>query len=386
MSWWRRGWRSESWVQDRKRQERWQRGRKRFARLVAFLGLLLVGGPAAFIGIVCSGGGTQLPRDLIAPFPMPARDEGRAFLRVPEHLVVAQADEFAQHLARASPSQFPHFTAARDYWGAMSTACGVTSREYPFDHQQQLALGVLGAGHTAEQVLKGAYEGTVGRLVEWLQTNDTPEDRFAAETARELARFEHGALWQQFPFFTRLKALWATTPAWGPHPLRKWERRAALSVEYGVKAACAWVGRLVAAAPSERDTTRLHAWVGGTTAAAIQANGGELVSTVGPGSFIVTVPRGDAFMRTIVGLVGSGARILDVAGNDEIVIVAVTSAGDVAAPSGEQPPAGALLASDPRLIDPSGRRLTVRVPLAKLADVFAWLRTRGATIETIVDY
>jgi len=45
-----------------------------------------------------------------------------------------------------------------------------------------------------------------------------------------------------------------------------------------------------------------------------------------------------------------------------------------------------VLASDPRLIDPSARRLTVRVPLAKLADVFTWLQARGATIEAIVDY
>jgi hypothetical protein len=386
MSWWRRDWRAESWVQDRKRQERWQRGRRRFSRLVAFVGLLFVGGPAVFIGVVCSGGGTQLPRDMIAPFPMPARDEGRTFLRVPERLVVAQTDEYAQYLARFRPSDYPYFTAARGYWGAMSTACGVTTREYPFDNGQQLALGVLGAGHTAEQLFKGAYERTLGRLSEWLSGTDTPEDRFAAETARELARFEHGALWQQYPFFTRLKALWGTTPAWGPHPLRKWERRAVLSVEYGVKAVCAWVGRLVAASPAERDVARLHAWVGGTTAAAIQANGAELVSTVGPGSYIVTLPRGDAFMRSVVGLVGSGARILDVAGNDEIVVVAVVGAGAAAAPSSDQPPAGQLLASDPRLIDSGARRLTLRAPLARLGDVFAWLQARSATIEAIVDY
>ena len=55
-----------------------------------------------------------------------------------------------------------------------STACGVTTHEYAFDNSQQIALGVLGAGYTAEQVLKGAYEGTLGHLVEWLQTNPSP--------------------------------------------------------------------------------------------------------------------------------------------------------------------------------------------------------------------
>ena len=126
-----RQWRAESWVRDRERAERWQRGRRRFSRFVAFLGLLLIGGPSAFIGIVCSGGGTQPPREMIAPFPMPARDESLTFLTVPERLVVAQTDEYARHLAQARPSTFPYFTAARDYWGAVSTACGVTTQDTP---------------------------------------------------------------------------------------------------------------------------------------------------------------------------------------------------------------------------------------------------------------
>ena len=48
--------------------------------------------------------------------------------------------------------------------------------------------------------MKGVYEGTLGRFTEWLFSTDTPEDRFAAETVGELARFERGAPWQQFPF------------------------------------------------------------------------------------------------------------------------------------------------------------------------------------------
>ena len=375
-------WRAETWVRDRERAERWQRGRRRLGRVVAFLGLALIGGPAVFIGVVCSGSGSQAPRDVIAPFPMPSRDESLTFLTVPERLVVAQADEYARHLGRARPSAFPHFTAARAYWGAVSTACGVTSREYSFNIGQQVTLGLLGAGHTVDQLLKGAYEGTLGRAVEWLATNDTPEDKFAAATAGELARFERGAPWQQFPFGTRLQQLWATTPMWGPHVLRKWERRVVLSAEYGIKSFCAAVARLIAATPADKDTARLHAWIGGTTPEALQANGAEVVRAIGPGSFIVTLPRGEAFARSVVGLTGAGARVLDVAGNDEIAITAVIPDAAAAAPG---PASGQVLAVDPRLVDP-GARLTIRVPTAKIADVFAWLHARKATIEAVLDY
>ncbi len=383
---WRR-WRAGSWVDDRARAERRQRRRRRLGRLAAVLGLLLIGGPGAYIGVVCSGGGSQPPRDLIAPFPMPARDESLTFLTVPERLVVAQADAYARHLAQARPSAFPHVTAARDYWGAVGTACGVTTREYPFNAGQQITLGILGAGHTAEHLLKGAYEGTLGRASEWLFSTDTAEDRLAAQVAGELARFERGAPWQQFPFGARLPQLWSATPMWGPHVLRKWERRAVLSVEYGIKALCASAARLIAGVPADKDTARLHAWVGSATPAVLQANGAELVSTVGPGSFIVTLPRGDAFTRSIVGLLDGGVKVLDVAGNDEIALTAVLrQPAPVAAAAEEAPPAGRLLASDALLTEPAARRLTVRAPLARLADVAAWLRRRGAAIEQIYDY
>jgi len=392
MSWqwpaWQR-WRADRWVDDRKRAERRQRARRRFSRFVAFLGLLLIGGPSAFIGIICSGGGTQPPRDLIAPFPMPARDESLTFLSVPEQLVVSQTDEYARHLAQGRPSTFPYFTAARDYWGAVNTACGVTTQEYAFNAGQQITLGVLGAGHTAEQVLKGVYEGTLGRFTEWLFSNDTPEDRFAADTVRELARFERAGPWQQFPFGARLQQLWSATPMWGPHVLRKWERRVVLTVEYGVKATCASAARLIAATPADKDTVRLHAWVGGATPAVLQANGAELVSTVGPGSFIVTLPRGEAFTRSLVGLVGGGVKVLDVAGNDEIALTAIVrSAPHATAGSApdEAPPAGRVLAADPLLTEPSARRLTLRTPLARLGDVAAWLQRRGAVLERFYDY
>ncbi len=59
MKGWLRRWRADSWVDDRERAARRQRSRRRLGRLFAFLGLLLIGGPGAFIGIVCSGGGSQ---------------------------------------------------------------------------------------------------------------------------------------------------------------------------------------------------------------------------------------------------------------------------------------------------------------------------------------
>jgi hypothetical protein len=150
-----------------------------------------------------------------------------------------------------------------------------------------------------------------------------------------------------------------------------------------VKATCAAGARLIAATPADKDTARLHAWVGGTTAATLQAQGAEVVSTVGPGSFIVTLPRGDAFTRAAVGLVGAGAKLLDVAGNDEIALTAIVRQPVAMT---DVPPAGRVLAADRLLTEPAASRLTLRTPLARLADVLAWLSQRGAVVEQLYDY
>jgi hypothetical protein len=100
----------------------------------------------------------------------------------------------------------------------------------------------------------------------------------------------------------------------------------------------------------------------------------------------VTLPRGDAFTHSIAGLIDGGVRVLDVAGNDEIALTAIVRAPIAGSAADEAPPAGRLLASDPLLTEPTARRLTVRAPLARLADVTAWLQRRGAVLEQIYDY
>ena len=79
-------------------------------------------------------------------------------------------------------------------------------------------------------------------------------------------------------------------------------------------------------------------------------------------------------------------KVLDVAGNDEIALTAIVRAGGGPAAAEEAPPAGRVLASDALLTEPSARRLTVRAPLARLAEMSTWLQRRGAVLERLYDY
>lgn len=119
--------------------------------------------------------------------------------------------------------------------------CAVTKREFPFNAGAHVMLAVIGTSFTVENGLKGLYETTIGRLSEWTGTTNTPEDAFAQRVALEYGRFMHTVPWYEFPFAARLKTLWKETPTRGPHFVRKWERRFALTAEYGAKAAYGWV-------------------------------------------------------------------------------------------------------------------------------------------------
>jgi hypothetical protein len=45
-----------------------------------------------------------------------------------------------------------------------------------------------------------------------------------------------------------------------------------------------------------------------------------------------------------------------------------------------------VLASDALLTEPAARRLTLRAPLARLAEMATWLQRRGAVLERLYDY
>ena len=388
MNWTWRRWRSESWVRDRERAERWQRGRRRFSRFVAFLGLLLIGGPSAFIGIICSGGGTQPPREMIAPFPMPARDESLTFLDgTRQRLVVAQTDEYAVTWRRGAQriSLFhrgPRLLGRRQH-GVRRDDAGVRLQCRPADH----------AGHPRRRAHRradpeGRHEGDARPLHRVAALRPTrprialpprPSANWpASSAARRGSSSRSGRGVQQ---------LWAGTPMWGPHVIRNGSAVPCSASRTGVKALARPAARLVAATPPDKDTARLHAWVGGADAGRwLQATGAEMSRPSGPGSFIVTLPRGDAFTaqprrpdrRRREGP-GRRRQRRDCLDRDRATGGRGRGRRGGAA---SRPRAG-----QRRAPDRAGRApADAAAPLARLAEMATWLQRRGAVLEQLYDY
>jgi hypothetical protein len=390
--WRRRG--SES-----RRGHRQGRGRRRWLLLsVLLMTALATGGPAVFVATQCWGSGPAgtsgaAPDEASAQLYSLglARGEAGSFLALPTRLVVYSADERAAWLGRHTPSGYPYFGSMRQYWAGYNAACEVTSREHAFAVGDHVALAAAGAAFSVEHVLTGVWENTIGRATEWISGASrswpdkapTPEDAFAIRTAREYAAFIHKIPWYDFPYGDRLITLWTGSPMWGPNVIRKWDRRLVLTTEYGLKGLAAFIARRVAspAADDGKASSLIYAAIDHAPAAAFTDERVRQVDSLGPQSFIVSLPPREGFTETVQELQGKGVRFLSIAGNDDILLTALAPRA-----LAEAVPSERRVATLPLLTDPFRIRLALRVRVTALAEVLGWLSARGASVEAIYDY
>jgi hypothetical protein len=359
--------------------------RRLLVRVVGSVALVFVLGPALFVWINCYTG-SKPP----APSPLPkeaegvagyARGEALTYLTLPEWFIVYNADEYAAFVARRPPSGFPYLGSVRQYWGYYSAACSATRRAYPFDSGYHVMLGTIGASFTLENILRFGYENTVGRVSEWAGSTDTPEDAFARRVAVDYGTFMHTVPWYEFPFGSRLAGLWRETPMRGPHLIRKLERRFALSMEYGGKAVYGWVIRMASGAAYAPENLRIHARIEAASPKLFADERVHQVKALGPGSYIITLPRYEAFTRTSLDMLGQGVRFLDIAGNRDILITVIGRRG-----MSLEVPQGELLTIAAMLTDPTMQRLAIRVPVSKLTEVVSYVAREHAVVEHLYDY
>ena len=342
--------------------------------------------PVLFIGVRCVRLGVEPPRRdagverRAAGIQDYVRDGAATYLTVPEWYIVYSTEEYASWLRTRPPSEFPYLGASLQYWDYYGAMCDASRSLHSFDPGVHLMLGVIGVSFTAENGVKAIYENSAGRLTEWLGSHATPEDAFAQRTAAEYGRFVHTVPWYEFPFASKIAALWYETPLWGPAPIRKWERRAALTAEYAVRAGYAWLIRQGTGAVYDAEAARIHAWIDAPASAFIDARVRKVKDLPG-GSSIITLPRFGAFTDSVRVLVADGARFHDIAGND-VIVLSATARGEAPLPVA----AGDVLFTAPILTDPGAARIVVRTPVKSLHTALPALERAGARLEHIYDY
>lgn len=359
----------------------------RLARAVVLAVFLAAVWSAGFIALNCYSGTSSQPTGDAAVERDPAepdgyrREEASTFLTLPEWYIVYNTDEYATVLATRPPSAFPYVGSIRQYWRYYGGACAATKGVYPFSGGNHLMLAVIGSSFSIEYAIKGLYENTAGRLTEWISGHDTPEDAYARQTAAEYGTFMHTVPWYEFPFLQKIAGLWTSTPAVGPHMFRKWERRAVLTTEYGVKALYGLlIGAGSGATYGEVDLT-IGARIENASPEVFADGVVEKIADTPNNGAIVRLPRYEAFTGRALSLIRQGIRFTDIAGNDEILITVLAPAGW----SVDNLNASSVV--DERVLsDVTTRRVALKVPVKELHAVVTRIETGGARVEHLYDY
>lgn len=365
----------------------------RFWWLPLLLLVIILGAPLLWIGVVCDPFGDVA--EATAPPATPARSEAtervtgyrrnieQTYLTFPEWYIVYSAEEYAAFLEGNLPSRFPYFRAIGQYWQSYADVCAVTRGRYAFNSTYHMTLYVIGISFTVENIAKGLYENTMGRVTEWLSSSElTEEDAFARSVAAEYGNFLHMIPWFEFPFQDRLNELWATTGGWGRNPIRKWERKFVLTLEYGGKALYAGVIKQGAQVAYGPEMLHVHAVVTGIEDARLE-NFPEVVvvEEIDGEETLVGLPRYEGFTQTVPELARQGVRFIEIAGNEEIM-VSVLSPQDWSYPQ----EMGEVLFTMDVLTQPGLKRMVLNVPVTSLHRALAVLEQDGVTLEHLYDY
>ncbi|MBA3532896.1 MAG: hypothetical protein H0T73_13310 [Ardenticatenales bacterium] len=377
--------------------------RRRFAALARLAGTLFfflvflpVAIPLAGVAIECRVFQGEDKREATTPVALPPevmeareglvdyeRPEDQTYLTFPEWYIVYSSDEYAAFIKDNRPSRFPYFGAIRQHWQSYYEICKVTRDQYPLNTGYHLSLVVTGSSFTVENVLKGIYENTVGRLTEWTSSGEpTQEDVYAQGVAEEYGTFLHTIPWYEFPFKERLDGLWRETDAWGPNPIRKWERKLALSVEYGLKAGYGWLIRQGTQSVYGTEILEIQLWAEGLTDRVVRQEPEiRVVKRLPPRGAIAALPRYEPFTELVPDLVARGVTFVEIAGNDEILITAFAPAAWE-----YELEQGTFLFALPILTEPERQRVAIKVPVQSLHTILKELEQQDVELEHLYDY
>jgi hypothetical protein len=336
------------------------------------------------LALVAIGSPVRATNSAQTPIVAPTADRRgeQTFLTFPEWFLVFSPAEYAQLVRTHNPDDFCFWGHIGQFWRGYASVIHETRvRREPTNWGYHSMIVVIGVSTTVEYAIRSAYETLVGRISGALAGARTPEDVFAAQVAQEYVDFIRVRPWYEFDFTARLKRLWMQTSAFGPHLIRKWERRYALTTEYAVKAV---YGKLIEKATHsayEQPIDSTSVVVDGWPNCDQLPLGANLISRPVDSVALLALPRYEAFMAPAMSLARCGAHFQEIAGNRTIILI--SAIGPVDAPA---PPDSSVMMRQPIITQHGRERVVLIVPVAKLGGTLQVLESRGLTLEHIFDY
>jgi hypothetical protein len=322
-------------------------------------------------------------REVTANIKEYLRPEDDTYLSYPEWYIVWSYQEKADFQEKHLPSRFPYLASVRQYWTSYCCISRLTRGKYTFNGGEQLMLVIIGTSFSAEYIIKGVYEKTIGRLSE-CSAGGTPvaEDYYATKVAREYADFVHIRPFYEFHFARHIAGLWRATPLRGEHELRKLERRVFLTLDYVAEAFYCWLIEKGTHLTYGHEPDKTYAWIDDADESSLaNISTARVVKRVGPRAFIVELPRYQEFTTAADILAQQQMHFAEIAGNTRIILsVLAPQSWNYDAPDGRQ------LFWSTVLTHPEMKRVIIGADVTSLHAVLNTLRASEMNIEHVYDY
>ncbi len=240
-------------------------------------------------------------------------------------------------------------------------------------------LWVIGSSYSAELLIKGAYENTIGRMTE-LMTSDkgTDEDRLIAEYNVKYGNFIHVRPFFEFSYWSCLKDFWSKTDFFGENFIRKTERKIWFSTEFLVKTFYGWAMGVGSGAAYGAEAERIMAIVQGEDL--IRSPHVKVLAS-DHGTHLISVVRYDVFRDLVIGLGSSEDRLVEISGN-RLIMFTVTGKKGILPEMMKNSVAG-----NSRVVtDDSQERLLIAGPVSSLISNVKVMKDAGYKIEHVFDY
>jgi hypothetical protein len=338
--------------------------------------LVLLCLPVAYVELACRGDATAQAGSPLITDPQFHRREANTYLTYPEWHIVYAYDDLAKTLIASDEYAFPYFSSIAGFWSSTCALMRTADGHGGADWGTRSMIHTIGVSFTLEMAIKATYEETIGRATAWWRGGvKTPQDKVITAMAANYAAFLRQTPWYEYPFTREAAALWAA-PTDGF--VRGWERTLGIGAEFLAKAAYAKVlGAAAAAAPAQLE---IRSIVSGLDRTALATIPDVTVIAERDGRVEIETPRYAQFTRILVEVARRGGTVLDIAGNDDIMV-------SLTVPEGASPSlaGGTVLLRMGRSGVP-GERLLVNVKVTDLATLINAHPLGDPGLEHIFDY
>ena len=340
--------------------------------------------PIAYVETSCREPTTSVAAD---PSPYQIEDpgyrraEGDSYLTYPEWYIVHAYTDLAGVTRQSSESAFDYSASIAGFWHSLCRSTRAASRVGPVTADQKTTNYIIGLSFTAELVIIGAWEHTIGAVTAWLRgPRRTAEDEFALAFADDYAAFLQQTPWYRYPFGPQLLRFWRETPLGQGNLARSLERRLALSLEYGGNAIYAVaIGALAGFSPAD---LRIRSVVTPLSADDLAAEPRIVkIRDLPGGAMLIETPRYQEYTEILRKLGARGKNVLEIAGNRRI-LATVLARTDAALAT----PGATELFAIPIQSRAGWRRLGLDVEVEKLTALIGQVERQGGEFEHAYDY